>query len=125
MKRKINMNEQAGTSLKKVYETFIIFQLVVSMRGAGLAHNTVATYLRVLNTFLRWCQREGLSDVSIPNIKEKDTVKETYTDAFIWINSPNCNNKLSIFVLEKLALITVCRYNREEDRKRRNGYDRP
>ena len=55
-------------------------QMVVSMRQAGLAHNTVATYLRVLNTFLRWCQREGLSDVTIPNIKEKDTVKETDTD---------------------------------------------
>ena len=120
MKRKIDMNEHLGTSLKTVYETFIISQaskgvseatiknynshlkgiakhldiempletltkrqleqMVVSMRGAGLAHNTVATYLRVLNTFLRWCQREGLSDVTIPNIKEKDTVKETYTD---------------------------------------------
>ena len=120
MKRKIDMNEHLGTSLKTVYETFIISQaskgvseatiknynshlkgiakhldiempfetltkrqleqMVVSMRGAGLAHNTVATYLRVLNTFLRWCQREGLSDVTIPNIKEKATVKETYTD---------------------------------------------
>lgn len=55
-------------------------KMVVSMREAGLAHNTVATYLRVMNTFLRWCQQEGLSDVSIPNLKEKDTVKETYTD---------------------------------------------
>ena len=50
------------------------------MRAAGLAHNTVATYLRVFNTFLRWCQREGLSEITIPNLKEKDTVKETYTD---------------------------------------------
>ena len=54
--------------------------MVVSMREAGLAHNTIATYLRVFNTFLRWCQREGLSDITIPNLKEKDTVKETYTD---------------------------------------------
>ena len=54
-------------------------EMVVSMRAAGLAHNTIATYLRVFNTFLRWCQREGLSDVLIPNLKEKDTVKETYT----------------------------------------------
>jgi len=57
-----------------------IEEMVVSMRDSGLAHNSVATYLRVLNTFLKWCQREGLADVSIPNIKEKDTVKETYTD---------------------------------------------
>ncbi len=55
-------------------------QMVVSMRVAGLAHNSIATYLRVFNTFLRWCQREGLSDLVVPNIKEKDTVKETYTD---------------------------------------------
>lgn len=54
--------------------------MVVSMRDAGLAHNSVATYLRVLNTFLNWANREGLSSVSIPNIKEKDTVRETYTD---------------------------------------------
>ncbi len=56
-------------------------EMVVSMRAAGLAHNTVATYLRVFNTFLRWCQREGLSNLVLPNIKEKDTVKDTYTDA--------------------------------------------
>ena len=48
--------------------------MVVSMRAAGLAHNTVATYLRVINTFLNWANREGLTSVSIPNIKEKDTV---------------------------------------------------
>ena len=59
--------------------------MVVSMRAAGLAHNTVATYLRVINTFLNWANREGLTSVSIPNIKEKDTVKETYTDAELLI----------------------------------------
>ena len=59
--------------------------MVVSMRAAGLAHNTVATYLRVINTFLGWANREGLTSVSIPNIKEKDTVKETYTDAELLI----------------------------------------
>lgn len=119
------MNEQSGTSLKEVWESFIISQtskgvsnstirnyhthlkgiskhldiempfetltkrkleeMVVSMRAAGLAHNTVATYLRVMNTFLRWCQREGMGDVVVPNIKEKDTVKETYTDAELTI----------------------------------------
>ena len=55
-------------------------RMVVSMREAGLAHNTVATYLRAFNTFLRWCAREGYTEVSIPNIPEKETVKETYTD---------------------------------------------
>lgn len=55
-------------------------EMVVSMRKAGLAHNTVATYLRVTNTFLRWCEQEGMTTVVMDNIKEKDTVKETYTD---------------------------------------------
>ena len=59
--------------------------MVVSMRAAGLAHNTVATYLRVINTFLNWANREGLTSVSIPNIKEKDTVKATYTGAELLI----------------------------------------
>ena len=120
MKRKISMIEQSGTSLKDVWESFIISQtsrgvspatiknyhnhlkgiarhinvempladltkrhleqMVVSMRADGLAHNSIATYLRMMNTFLRWCQREGLSDVVVPNLKEKDTVKETYSD---------------------------------------------
>ena len=56
-------------------------EMIVSMRKAGLAHNTIATYLRILNTFLGWCRQEGLSELSIPNIAEKETVKETYTDA--------------------------------------------
>ena len=60
-------------------------EMVFSMRKAGLAHNTIATYLRVMNTFLRWCQREGLSDVVVPNLKEKDAVKETYTDKVLEI----------------------------------------
>ena len=116
MKRRIRRNEHSGTSLKEVWESFIISQtargvseatiknyhnhlksishhidiempmedlskrhleqMIVSMRRAGLAHNSVATYLRVTNTFLRWCQREGLTDVVVPNLKEKDTVKE-------------------------------------------------
>ena len=27
---------------------------IVSMRNSGLAHNSIATYVRVLNTFLSW-----------------------------------------------------------------------
>jgi len=90
LKRKIHMNEHSGTSLKEVWESFIISQtsrgvseatiknyhnhlksishhidiempmdaltkrhleqMVVSMRRAGLARNSVTTYLRVMNT---------------------------------------------------------------------------
>ena len=39
--------------------------MIVSMRGSGLAHNTIATYLRCVNTFLNWCRLEELADLSI------------------------------------------------------------
>ena len=55
--------------------------MVVSMRKSGLAHNSISSYCRVLRTFLGWCQREGMNVPSIPHIKDKETVKETYTDA--------------------------------------------
>ena len=56
-------------------------EMIVSMRDAGLAHNSIATYIRAIRTFLNWCDREGLCSISLPNIKEKETVKETYTDS--------------------------------------------
>ena len=55
--------------------------MVVSMRKSGLAHNSISSYCRVLRTFLGWCQREGMTVPSLPHIKDKETVKETYTDA--------------------------------------------
>ena len=51
-------------------------RMVVSMKEAGLAHNAIATYLCVMNTFLRWCQDDGQINVSMPNLKERETVKE-------------------------------------------------
>ena len=44
-------------------------RMVVSMKETGLAHNTISTYLPEMNTFLRWCQDEGLTNVSMPNLK--------------------------------------------------------
>ena len=55
-------------------------QMIVSMRKAGLAHNTISTYVRLIRAFLNWANQEGLTEVMIPNMKDKDTVKETYTD---------------------------------------------
>ena len=55
--------------------------MVVSMRRAGLAHNSVSSYCRVLRTFLNWCRRGGMNVPELPNIKDKETVKEAYTDA--------------------------------------------
>ena len=57
-----------------------IEQMVVEMRSADLAHNTIATYVRVVKTFLNWCRAENIVSITVPNIKEKETVKETYSD---------------------------------------------
>lgn len=54
--------------------------MVVEMRKTGLAYNTVATYVRRMRAFLNWCNREGYTSLTMANIKEQDTVKETYTD---------------------------------------------
>lgn len=54
--------------------------MVVSMRRAGLAHNSISSYCRVLRTFLNWCMRNGISAPELPNIKDKETIKEAYTD---------------------------------------------
>lgn len=55
-------------------------EMIVSMRRSGLAHNSISSYTRVFRTFLKWCAEEGLTEVKLPNIKDKETVKPTYTD---------------------------------------------
>ena len=54
--------------------------MAAAMRRNGLAHNSIATYFRMLKTFYNWCKGENLSSLDVPNMKEKETVKETYTD---------------------------------------------
>lgn len=54
--------------------------MIVSMRKSGLAHNSISSYLRVFRTFFKWCNYEGYTDLEIPNYKDTETVKDTYTD---------------------------------------------
>ena len=58
-----------------------ISNMIVSMRKSGLAHNSISSYTRVLRTFFNWCSSEGLHVPAVPNLKDEETVKETYTDA--------------------------------------------
>ena len=61
--------------------------MAVAMRKAGIKHNSIATYLRMLKTFYNWCKEENLSSIIVPTFNEKETVKETYTDeelSFVW-----------------------------------------
>ena len=54
--------------------------LVVSMRRSGLSHNSISSYMRVMRTFLKWSKEQGYTTLEVPNIRDKETVKETYTD---------------------------------------------
>lgn len=54
--------------------------MVVEMRANKLATNTISSYVRVITTFLHWCDREQLCHVEPPKFKQVETVKETYTD---------------------------------------------
>ena len=56
-------------------------KMIVSMRSAGLSHNSISSYVRVMNTFLHWCAVEGYTTLALPNFKQEETVKDTYTDA--------------------------------------------
>lgn len=55
-------------------------QMIVSMRNAGLAHNSISSYVRVMKTFLGWCNEEGYTSLTLPNYRQVETVKEVYTD---------------------------------------------
>ena len=58
-----------------------IENMVAAMRQTQMAHNSIATYMRMLRTFYNWCNAEGFSSLAVPAVKEKETVKDTYTDA--------------------------------------------
>ena len=55
-------------------------RMISDMREAGLAHNSISSYLRVFVTFLTWCRGKGFTDLVLKNWKQEETVKETYTD---------------------------------------------
>lgn len=69
--------------------------MVISMRASGLAHNSISSYCRVFRTFLNWCKRVGLNIPELPKIKDKETVKDSYTDdelmALLKRPSKNCS----------------------------------
>ena len=75
------------SSLKK--ET--TYKMIADMRTAKLSSNTIASYVRVLKTFLSWARSEGLCNVSITNYKTEETIKETYSDSelAVLLKKPN------------------------------------
>ncbi len=54
--------------------------MLVSLRKSGVSPNSISSYARVFRTFLKWCRAEGYTDLSLPNIPDKETAKGSYTD---------------------------------------------
>lgn len=54
--------------------------MIASMRGAGLASNSINSYTRMLKTFFSWCNEECITQINIKLYKCEETIKETYTD---------------------------------------------
>ena len=103
--------------------------MVCEMRAAGLAHNSISTYVRVLRTFLNWCQREGRANLTIPNMKDKETVKETYTDEelSLLLQKPksDCSfreylfcNQYGEMLSENALRLAIAQYNRSRGVRR-------
>ena len=50
------------------------------MIKSGLATNSISSYVRVFKTFMNWSRQQGYTTLTVPNYKQVETVKETYTD---------------------------------------------
>jgi len=108
-------------------------EMVVSMKESDLAHNSISTYVRAMNQFLRWCVEEGMcsSSLFLENIKEQETVKGEYTDEelLLLIRKPrkDCDFcEYRNWVIVNLLLNNGCRaasirniQNRDVDLKRK------
>ena len=57
-----------------------IQSMIASMREHDISRNSIASYIRIMNTFLSWAREEGLTDVTIPTYKTEETIKDLYTD---------------------------------------------
>lgn len=71
--------------------------MVVSMRRAGLAHNSISSYCRVLRTFLNWCKRNEIATPELPNIKDKETIKEGKLLQFITTQTDYPLQQMTVF----------------------------
>lgn len=54
--------------------------MIIKMREADLARNSIASYVRIFKVFLSWARSEGLCNIFIPSYKTEETVKEVYSD---------------------------------------------
>lgn len=54
--------------------------VVLTLRNRGLSPNSIRSYTATLQSFLSWCNDEGLTDLKIKKYKGQESIKTTYTD---------------------------------------------
>lgn len=90
-------------------------EMISSMRASDLSANSISSYVRVLKTFLSWCNNEGITSLNIPRYKCEETIKETYNDFELkkLLQKPNmqkCNfPEYRTWVIINLLLNNGCR----------------
>lgn len=74
-----------------VLNTNDLKQMLVRMRDAELAANTIKSYTRTLKSFFSWCNQEEITNLNISLYKAEETIKETYSDdeLFALLKKPN------------------------------------
>ena len=105
----LDMDKKLAAVTQKDLDLF-----VVRMRESDLAHNSVCSYIRVFCSFLNWCNEMGLCALSLKNIKQEETVKETYTDEelALLLKRPDLSSSFSHFrswVIVSFLVDTGCR----------------
>ena len=110
----VNMLQQHTEMTFGAVQQADLDRMIVSMRQNGLAQNSISSYLRVFRTFLHWCAKEGYTTLDIPNYKQVETVKETYTDEellrLLKKTTPDCNFcEYRNWVIINLLLNSGCR----------------
>ena len=91
-----------------------IDNMIVSMRKSGLATNSISSYVRVFKTFINWSRQQGYTTLTVPNYKQVETVKETYTDEelLLLLEKPKANGTFCEYrnwVIVNFLLNSGCR----------------
>lgn len=77
-------------------------EMIIQMRGANLARNSINSYVRTTRAFLSWCNLREYTALNIPPYKGEETIKETYTDK-------------ELELLLKRPNIHTCKFNEYRD----------
>ena len=79
-----------------------------------MATNSISSYVRVFKTFMNWSRQQGYTTLTVPNYKQVETVKETYTDEelLLLLEKPKANGTFCEYrnwVIVNFLLNSGCR----------------